>query len=386
MRRVHAIGALCAVVAAVPILCLPDHARAQGEEPEEVAPGAPGAQAPADDEGGPAPGAPPADGLPAGPDGAAGQTGERPDAAQRPGGAEADREPGTQRVQDGAPQRPLRRMAPAGAQQADAWRALLGPDAQVAQRAELAARDLAAAERALAAGDEEAARTALGAATSTLATLLAEAPGAALATELGGVAAALQLPDADGAALRSLAAEVRAMEPVLPPAAVTRVADAAARMEAGDADAATRALLEARELLLVDLALLPIEQAFARSRAALAELDAGDPARALALVQGVPAAIAQTRGEAPLVSTRLRLRAAAHHAAQREWVEAEALLNEASDALADVRATAGPPLARRIDALGARIAALRETIAGGHFPPAARFRQVAESARGVPAG
>lgn len=268
----------------------------------------------------------------------------------------------------------------------DAWRRLLAPDLEVSTRAEQAAQHLAAAERALAQDDVEGAEGALQNAAQSLQAILSEGPGAALASELGERAAELALPDSPGADLRPLVAQVRALEPVLPQEVIPLVTDAQRQLERGDRAAAARSLLGARAWIASDLALLPVEQAFARTRAALAEVQAGNLQLARDLVQGVPPAMAELRTAAPLVPVRLRLRAAAYQAQQRNWAQAEMLLNEAGNELVAMRDGASPVLARRIDSLAAQVGVLQERLAAGTQPSSARIRRVAEAAGGVPAG
>ncbi len=281
--------------------------------------------------------------------------------------------------------RPLRIGGGAQAQ-GDAWRQLIEPQVDTAERAQIAAEQLAAAEVALGQGDAESARAALQLATQTIEAIYEGAPGAALASGLGDYASRLSREDAAAVDLQPLVVQVEAMRAVLPPEVVTQVQDAQRQVRSGDAAAAARSLLGARALVYSDFGLLPAEEAFARSRAALAELEAGNVVVARNLVQGVPAAIAELRTAAPLVPVRLRLRAAAGQASARNWADAEVLLNEAAAELDQMRLQASPALARRIDPLSARLAVLQERIAAGTQPSASRIRQLADAAGGVPAG
>jgi len=300
--------------------------------------------------------------------------------------AQGDGATGGGSLQQTAPmQRPFR-IVQGGGQPADAWRQLVGSDIDTAERVRIAAQQLADAETALGTGDAEAARDPLDLATQTLQAIYQEAPGARLASYLGALAAQLQAPASPPLDFAPISADLQAMKAVLPPKAVTQLQDARRQLRAGDRDGAARSLLGARESVMKDFELLPAEAAFARSRAALAELEAGNLALARSLVQGVPDSIAQLRTTAPLVPVRLRLRAAAGQANERNWAQAERLVNEAGSQLDQLRLDASPALLQRIDALRAQVGVLQERIAAGGQPSPRRIQQLAEAAGGTPAG
>ena len=300
--------------------------------------------------------------------------------------AQGDGATGGGSLQQTAPmQRPFR-IVQGGGQPTDAWRQLVGSDIDTAERVRIAAQQLADAETALGTGDAEAARDPLDLATQTLQAIYQEAPGARLASYLGALAAQLQAPASPPLDFAPISADLQAMKAVLPPKAVTQLQDARRQLRAGDRDGAARSLLGARESVMKDFELLPAEAAFARSRAALAELEAGNLALARSLVQGVPDSIAQLRTTAPLVPVRLRLRAAAGQANERNWAQAERLVNEAGSQLDQLRLDASPALLQRIDALRAQVGVLQERIAAGGQPSPRRIQQLAEAAGGTPAG
>ncbi|WP_373048831.1 hypothetical protein [Vulgatibacter sp.] len=284
------------------------------------------------------------------------------------------------------PQRPLRLRRGTAAPADQAWRGLLNPQLDVAERSQIAAEQLAAAELSLARNDFPAAQSSLELSTQTLQAILSEGPGASLATRLGETAARLQLPEGQVMEIDPLVEEVEQLAAVLPAETLTLVRDAKRQLAAGDAVSATRSLLGARNWVMADLGLDAAEEAFAHARAALAELEAGNAGLARNLVQGVPEPIAELRTSAPLVPVRLRLRAAAKEAENRNWAQAEVLLNEAGSELQSLRGDASPVLGRRIDVLSSQLTAMQERFAAGREPTPRRIRQLAASTGGVPAG
>lgn len=372
-------GAARGAIAAGWLLLIPAGAAwAQEEAQPETAPGTPAGQTPAAPEAAPAPGEAPdtAEAAPA-PDAAAEAAPEQGEAAAEQAAPGAQPQP-----RAGIVPGPHARQAPAGEA---AWRSLLAGNVDVAQRAEQAAARLAEAELYLVQTDAESAIEQLQSAAAALQTLLDEAPGSSLTSQLGAAAAQLQLQDEPEIGLDQLVTQVLQMRAVLPADVPALLEDARRQFARGNADAATRALLDARRSLLEDFSLLPAEQAFARTRAALAEAEAGNLGLARDLVQGVPDSIAELRGTAPLVPARLYLRAAAAEAGAGEWAAAESLLNEAGSALDQIQAAGSSSLSSRITSLRWRVGSLREQIASGQYPPARRIRQVAETA-GRPAG
>jgi hypothetical protein len=145
------------------------------------------------------------------------------------------------------------------------------------------------------------------------------------------------------------------------PEVVANVNKAQSQAKSGDSRAAEESLRLARQKLVSDVALLPIEDAYSRVVAARSELQAGRRENALQLLQGVPVVIAQVQVSAPLVPARFDLRAAAAAAEDNNWQRAEQLVGQAEKQLQDVSATGGSaaknikPLAERADKLQARM-------------------------------
>jgi hypothetical protein len=148
----------------------------------------------------------------------------------------------------------------------------------------------------------------------------------------------------------------------LDPQVVANVKQAQQHQQAGNQQQAQQNLQLARDKMIADVALLPVEDAFSRVVAARSELQAGRTDNALELLNDLPLMLTQVQVSAPLVPVRFDLRAAADAAQHGDWSRATQLLDQADKQLQAV-AAAGQgskqasqlkPLVNRADQLSAR--------------------------------
>jgi hypothetical protein len=191
----------------------------------------------------------------------------------------------------------------------------------------------------------------------------------------------LELLASDQPDLAALLAAVRAESSWMDPGVVTLVERARRRGE-DERPSALRDLTLARRRLMDDVALRPIEDAYARVQAARGELRDGHPEQAGRLVANVAGLIADVEGSAPLVPVRLRLRAAAAAIEAGKWSEARPLVTEARDALqAAAEALPLEPYDRALAPLLGRVRALERQISAGGKPRAGELRELATRTR-----
>ena len=186
--------------------------------------------------------------------------------------------------------------------------------------------------------------------------------------------------------LAPLVAEVQRLAVYLDPEVVARVREAQQRANAGDQQGAFDSLRMARQALAADIALLPVEDAYARVAAARAELQRGQVEFAQRLLASVPIAIARLEASAPLVPIRFDLRAAAAAAEQGSWERARMFVGRASNHLQALRSFAGveePGFARAISSLTERVNTLQQRIAAGARPSPGEIRDLAQRTRYV---
>jgi len=180
-----------------------------------------------------------------------------------------------------------------------------------------------------------------------------------------------------------IAATVAEQSVYLDPQVVANVKKAESQAHAGNEQAAQSSLKLAREGLVADIALLPVEDAYSRVLAARSELEAGRRENALQLLQNVPIVLSEVQMSAPLVPAQFDLRAAAAAAEKQDWQRAQQLVGEAQKRLDEVTSTGGKagsaiqPLAQRADKLETRLRSSSQK------PKAAEIRALADDLRKV---
>jgi hypothetical protein len=180
-----------------------------------------------------------------------------------------------------------------------------------------------------------------------------------------------------GAELGPLAAQVK-QAAYLDPRVGARIKDAQSRSSEGDNDGARASLHLAREALVSDVALLPIEEAYVRVEAARTDLREGHREIAERLLRSTPMVLEEVQMEKPLVPVRFDLRSAAVAAEQGNWPRARELVDQAAGRLDTLDTTGDPRLVQEIRPLSEKVDQLRDRIDGGNKPRPRELRELAQ--------
>lgn len=281
-------------------------------------------------------------------------------------GTTAQGQPQQGAAQQGQPQQ----GHPQGTAQANGNRITMERATQLSQQALV---HVTAAEAALERKDQAAAKTALDAAATSLRTLYDGAPAGKLLRELG---------DDTSLDVAPILSELRASHVYIDPSIAAKVEDANKKTKAGDRAAAAQDLRLARSMLIADLALLPVEEAYSRVLAARAELRDGDRDRALRLLQNVPVVIQSVTTTAPLVPVRFDLRAAAEAAEAGNWEQAGQLIEQAKTQLESATAMPGAPnMQKELATVLKKVRDLDRRIDAGKKPRPSEMRDLAKQTR-----
>lgn len=168
------------------------------------------------------------------------------------------------------------------------------------------------------------------------------------------------------------------------PEVTAQVEEAERQLKKGDQKAAEQQLRLARQRLAADVALLPIEDAYARVQAARGELRDGHPAQAQRLLRNVPVLITHLQTTAPLVPVRFNLRAAAMAAEKGEWDRAKELVGQATRSLEQVAAAPAPSeLDKELKPIVDRAKKLQSRLDKGQKPRPKEMRDLARQTRSL---
>lgn len=203
-------------------------------------------------------------------------------------------------------------------------------DAAQNNAAQQAVTHIGAAVSALEKNDAKAAQSALSAAEKSLSSLYEGSGTKELAGEMQ------KAERGETTDLAPLVAHVEQMSTYLDPKVVAGVKSAQQKMESGDQQGASEQLRLAHTALVADVAMLPVESAYARVLAAARQLDKGEADDALRMLRNVPVQMNQIVVSAPLVPVRFEMRAAGAAAEAGKWDEARQLLDRATSQLQQV--------------------------------------------------
>jgi hypothetical protein len=266
--------------------------------------------------------------------------------------------------------------------EAQAGRDEKNPGMAMARAADLSRNALThiqAGIQALNAHDDKAAQQALDQAAGTLRTLYMAVPAGPVLSELG--------PNEPGKPMdvAPLLAEVQSRSVWMDPDVVAKVDKANKQAKSGEKEAATQSLLEARQRLTADVALLPIEDAYSRVQAARGELRDGHAESALRLLRNVPVAIEHVQATAPLVPVRFNLRAAAAAAEKGSWQEAEALVEQARKDLEALASNSAAPaeLHKELKPVVKQAQKIDQRFDQGKRPAPKELRELAQQTRSL---
>jgi hypothetical protein len=214
------------------------------------------------------------------------------------------------------------------------------------------------------------ARMALDVSTSALRQLYLSVPAEKIVGQLGS-------DDAVDLDLALVLAELRSQSSWMDPQIVTLVAEAESNQQKGHRKLAEEKLQQAYEALIDDVALLPIEDAYARAQAARTELRDGNTVQTRRLVRTLPDRIMKLQAIAPLMPARFNLRVAATAAEEGHWDRASQLVREATQDLERVLAGASAPFDRKVKSVLNRAKRLSRLIERGARPLPRDLRELA---------
>lgn len=262
------------------------------------------------------------------------------------------------------------------------------PTAQQGSKTEQAQQVMAHADAAISAirrDDRSTANQLLGTMATTLRGLYEDVPGRKVLGQMGQAAQPAAGPSgaAGGGGAEQAApgyvplmAEIQTQSVYLDPQVVAKVEQAQKQAEGGDAQAAQQSLRLARDQMVADIALLPVEDAYSRVLAARAELEAGRKQNALQLLQNLPVVLAEVQVSAPLVPVRFNLRAAAAAAEAKNWERAQALLSQAETQLDSVVSSGQG--AKELRPIADKAEKIRTRMESGNKPKPREIRALAE--------
>jgi hypothetical protein len=214
------------------------------------------------------------------------------------------------------------------------------------------------------------ARIALDVSTSALRQLYLSVPAEKVADQLAS-------DDAVDLDLALVLAELRSQSSWMDPQIVTLVEEAESHRQKGHRKLAEEKLQQAGEALIDDVALLPIEDAYARAQAARTELRDGNTVQARRLIRALPDRIMKLQATAPLMPARFSLRVAATAAEEGQWDRASQLVREATQDLERVLAASSTPFDRRVKSVLNRAKRLSRLIERGARPLPRDLRELA---------
>lgn len=254
----------------------------------------------------------------------------------------------------------------------------------LAQQARAVVADIGGARRDLAEGDHAAADGKLQDARRMLGKMFEGAPAGRLAAGMSALEGKLRQGE-KGIDFAPLDAEVREVSLYLDPQVVAGV-EQAKRESKEDPRKAADTLRLARDRLVLDVAMLPVEAAYARVVAAKALLAEGNVAHARRLLDVVPVTLAEVELTAPIAAARFDLRVAAAAAAAKDWKRAERLVDRAAESLRAASRGAEGELAKELEPVSRRATELEERIDGATPVEPKEIRELAQRTTSIEAG
>jgi len=245
---------------------------------------------------------------------------------------------------------------------------------------------ITAAEQALDKGNTKAAKAALAKSEKALGRLYDTPPLDALMNEfdeaitaLAGDKPALQPMD-----LEPLRARITQFEAYVDPSVRAGVDEAGKKAESGDMAAARDELRAARRRVSIDMAFIPVEEAYVRVLAAQRALDKGNKEQASDLLENVPIVVSQLQISQPLVPIRFKLHAAAEAVAAGKNDVANQLLAEADREVQELEGLAkGTDLEKELVPIADEIERINQQAIAGTQPKAEQLRELARRTRDI---
>ena len=180
--------------------------------------------------------------------------------------------------------------------------------------------------------------------------------------------------------LAPLTARISSYTAYVDPEVLAGVENAKQRAKQGDAKGTEEALRLARDRVAIDMAFVPVEEAYVRVRAAQQALQDGDTKEALSLIRHIPVFVADMQLSRPLVPIRADLQAAAAAAEANQPDRSRKLLQNANAQMQQLKsATKSSELTSQL----APIANDLSELAKQQKPQATQIRELAKRTRSV---
>ena len=256
--------------------------------------------------------------------------------------------------------------------------------AQVMKITQDAVKHIAAAERALARNEKSAAKSALAKSEKALARLYDTRPLKAFINEID---EAIQSVRSGKQELRALdlapiSASFRSYESYMDPEVLAGIDKARERARQNDAKGAEEELRKVRDRVAVEVALLPVEEAYVRVLAAQQALQNKQPKVAAGLIRNVPIVVSEVQVSRPLVPIRFKLHAAAEAAESGNWQQAQKLVREVNQDMQRLEGVAETSTFKtELAQIGDDIERLSERMQQGTRPQANQLRELATRTR-----
>jgi hypothetical protein len=253
---------------------------------------------------------------------------------------------------------------------------------EVMQLTQQAMTNIDAAQQALKDNKVDAAKSALTKSKQALDRLYDTPPVTALLNEFDEALNALsgKKPALETLDLAPLSARISSYTAYIDPEVKAGVETAKEHARQGDAKGTEEALRLARDRVAVDMAFVPVEEAYVRVLAAQQSLQNGDTKQALSLLRNVPIVVADLQISRPLVPIRANLQAAAVAAEANQTDRSHKLLQTANTQMQQLESAA------KNSALSAQLTPVAndlEQLAKQQKPSATQIRELAKRTRSI---
>lgn len=183
--------------------------------------------------------------------------------------------------------------------------------------------------------------------------------------------------------LAPLDASIQTYRSYLDPEIVAGVQRAKQQASQGDLEGSTSSLRMVRERVAVEMAFVPVEEAYVRVLAAERALERGNVAQASKFLDGVPVIVSEVQISQPLVPVRFKLRAAAIAADEGNLTRSQQLLESANQDLQRLeQVQPKSDAARDITALSDQLDQLEQQAQQGDLD-AQRVRELAQQTQDI---
>jgi hypothetical protein len=253
---------------------------------------------------------------------------------------------------------------------------------EVMQLTQQAMTHIAAAQQALKDNKVAAAKSALTKSKQALDRLYDTPPVTALLNEFDEALNALagKTPALETLDLAPLTASISSYTSYVDPEVLAGVETAKQQAKKGDAKGTEEALRLARDRVAVDMAFVPVEEAYVRVLAAQQALQNGDTKQALSLIRNVPVVVADMQLSRPLVPIRADLQAAAAAADANQPDRSRKLLQNANAQMQQLESVAK---SSELSSQLSPIADDLQELAKEQKPKATQIRELAKRTRSV---